>query len=203
MTTEDNLTIISQETKTECNIKFYSQRAILTATLFGTPLAASILLRRNFINLGKEELGRNTLIIGIISTILIFVGIFSIPEDIIDKIPNFLIPAIYTAIIYFTIEKYQGQELKHHKENDRPFYSIWKAIGIGTVCLLVLFAGVFGYAYLQSDDFYAKKYDNGIEEFNINEYKNGRINKTTNNKFLIINPKSPFPKANKSPLPAL
>lgn len=160
---------MNQEINQKNTVELYSQRAISIATYFGGPLAAGILARQNFINLGKKELGKNSLIIGIASTILLFVGIFSVPEEIIDKVPNALIPLIYTGIIYMIIEKYQGTELKEHKENNRPFYSAWKATGIGAVSMLILVGGIFGYAFLSPDDFDAKKYDDGIVEFNKNE----------------------------------
>ena len=101
----------------EENKKLYSQRAIGIATYFGGPLAAGILIRKNFINLNKERQGLNALIIGIISTFILFAGIFSIPENIIDKIPNALIPLVYTGIIYLIVEAIQGKDLKEFKEN--------------------------------------------------------------------------------------
>ena len=38
--------------------ELYTQRAIGIATFFGGPLAAGILVRRNFINLGNEQYGK-------------------------------------------------------------------------------------------------------------------------------------------------
>jgi hypothetical protein len=155
----------------DIKLRFYSQRAITIATYFGGPLAAGYLLRQNFINLGKEDYGKYALIIGIISTLLIFAGIFSIPEHIIDKIPNALIPGIYTLIIYFIIEKLIGKELKEHKKNNGEFYSALKATGIGAICMIILLGVVFGYAYLAPDNFDTKKYDSQLAIFNENEGK--------------------------------
>ncbi len=159
------------ENQTDDSTNFYSQRAIAIATYLGGPVAAGVLIRRNFINLGKEDYGKYALFIGIISTILLFVGIFSIPEHIIDKIPNVVIPAIYTGIIYLIVDRVQGQELKKHKEKNGQFYSGWKAAGIGAVCMVVIFAGIFGYLFFSPDDFDTAKYDNGIAEFLRNEEK--------------------------------
>jgi hypothetical protein len=165
-------TVENQKNDTSEVRRLYSQTAIAVATFLGGPFAAGILARRNFINLGKAQTGTNALIIGIISTILLFGGIFVLPEDILDKIPNALIPTIYTAIIYVIIEKFQGAALKEHKAQQKPFYSIWKAIGTGTVCMLVLLVGIFGYAYL-SDDWVEEPlpeaYMAGREQFDKNE----------------------------------
>jgi hypothetical protein len=151
--------------------RLYSQFAIGIATFFGAPLAAGILARRNFINLGKPQSGKFALLIGIFSTIFIFVGIFSLPDEIIDKVPNMVIPSIYTLIIYYVIEIYQGAALKEHKSNNRPFYSAWKAVGVGIASLAVIAVVVFGYIFLAPDDFDTKLYDAGIENFNSNENK--------------------------------
>ena len=154
---------------TEENKKLYSQRAILAATFFGGPLAAGILTQRNFINLGKERYGRNALIIGIISTVVIFGGIFIVPEDILDKIPNIVIPTVYMAIVGSLIEKYLASDLKEHLKNSNPFYSIWRAIGIGAGCLVLLITVILGYALSLPDDFDTEKYDSGVAEFFENE----------------------------------
>lgn len=161
---------------TQLMTKLYSQRAISIATFFGGPLAAGILARQNFINLGKDDYGKYSLIIGIVSTILIYLGIFSLPEPIIDKIPNVLIPAIYTGIIYFIIERLQGSELADHKNNNGEFYSAWKAAGIGAICMTILLIGIFGYVYSKSGVIFPTgkfdvQYDNGIARFNKNEEK--------------------------------
>jgi hypothetical protein len=160
---------MKQETITEKKVELYSQNAISIATFFGGPLAAGILARKNFINLGNEESAKNAIILGVISTVVLFAGIILLPESIMDKIPNSVIPFIYTGIIYLLIEKYQGVALKNHKENNLPFYSAWKATGIGTSCMLIIFGGIFSYVALSPEDFDTQKYDSGIAVFNKNE----------------------------------
>lgn len=150
-------------------LRFYSQRAIAIATFFGGPLAAGYLVRQNFINLDKEDYGKYALIIGVLSTLLIFVVIFSIPEHIIEKIPSPLIPAIYTLIIYFIIEKLQGEKLNEHKKSNGEFQSAWKAAGVGFICTVIISGGVLGYVYLATDNFDAKKYDSQLAIFSENE----------------------------------
>lgn len=149
--------------------QFYSQRAISIATFFGGPLAAGILVRRNYINLGKDLYGKYALSIGIVSTLLLFTVIFTTPEHLIDKIPNSVIPAIYTLIIFLLVDKLQGRELKDHKENNGTFYSAWKATGVGFVCMLVIAVCIMGYIYSIGDDFDTKEYDNALGEIQQNE----------------------------------
>jgi hypothetical protein len=157
--------------------RYYSQRAITIATYFGGPLAAGYLVKKNYETLEQPDNAKKSLIIGIISTILIFAGIFSIPEEIIDKIPNALIPLIYTGIIYLIVEKVQGESLKNHKDSGGEFYSGWKAAGVGAIAMLILAAGIAIIAFISGDlsnsqsDFNTAAYDKEVAKFVENENK--------------------------------
>lgn len=139
---------MSPETEQKNTYRLYSLTAINIATFFGGPLAAGILVRRNFINLGDEAAGKKALFIGIFSTLIIFTVIFSLPEEILDMIPNALIPMIYTFIIYLIVDKYMGKAIKEHKSNSHPFYSGWKAAGIGLISCIIIMAFIILYALL-------------------------------------------------------
>lgn len=149
--------------------KLYSIRSILIATFFGAPLAAGILVRQNYINLSEEKKGNTALIIGIISTILLFGSIFLIPESIIDKIPHFIIPTVYMAIIYAVLDRKYGKTLKQHEKENGAFYSGWRAAAIGLGCAVVTFGSIFAYVYLTDADFMSETYNQGIDEFQQNE----------------------------------
>lgn len=153
--------------------KLFSQNAITLATYLGGPVAAGYLIKKNYESFDQKEKGKKALIIGIVSTISIFIGLFLIPEVIIDKIPNVLIPAIYTAIIYVIVEKNQGQRLKEHKESGGLFYSIWKAIGIGAIFMVILLAMIVGTTFtianFSQPDFDTKTYDKEMAKFIENE----------------------------------
>jgi hypothetical protein len=165
-------TTMEQESTQKESIKLYSLKAISMATYLGGPLAAGILARRNFYNMGNEQAGKHAMVIGIISTLVIFGIIFSIPDAIIDKVPNALIPLIYTLVIYWVIEKTQGTQLKEHENNKQRFYSNWRAAGIGLACSLILLASIFTYAYYSADDnFDFEKYNQGITQLHANEEK--------------------------------
>ncbi|MCU0378511.1 MAG: hypothetical protein MUC78_09660 [Bacteroidales bacterium] len=159
----------------ESSKKFYSQTAITIATYFGGPLAAGYLVKKNYDTLEQPENGKKALIIGIVSTILLFIGIFSIPEPIIDKIPNALIPLIYTGIIYWIVERIHGDILKTHKESGGEFYSGWKAAGIGAIAMVILIAGIFLSLLITGDlsntqlNFDSETYDREIAKFTDNE----------------------------------
>lgn len=98
-----------------------------------------------------------------------FAGIFSIPDEIIDKIPNSLIPLIYTGAIYLIVESIQGKDLKEFKENNGTFYSGWNAAGIGLLSGILIAAGIFGFIFLQEEDWDIDSYNSKIELHTANE----------------------------------
>jgi len=153
----------------ENQTKLYSQKAIAIATFFGGPLAAGILIRRNFINMEKERLGLNALFIGILSTFLLFVGILQLPESVIDAIPNFLIPTIYTLIIFLIIRHVQGEQLKQHKEEGLPFYSAWRATSVGLICTVLILGAFIAYDQYELSKWDYKTFDKEIDKFTENE----------------------------------
>ena len=156
------------ENKTE-NIKLYSSKAISGATFLGGPLAAGYMISENFKALDKPDEGRKSLIIGIVSTVILFGGIFLLPESLIDKIPRQLIPLAYTAIIWGIVEWKQGDILKAHQESNNSFFSGWRAAGIGLISLVIIGIGIFGYAFMESSNPAYEIYDNKIAEFSENE----------------------------------
>ncbi|MBG7612632.1 hypothetical protein IU405_10275 [Polaribacter sp. BAL334] len=154
--------------KTEA-IKLYSSRAIAGATFLGGPLAAGYMIGENFKAIKKPIERRNSLIIGVFSTIILFTVIFMVEENIIEKIPSQLIPLIYTGIILVIVEWKQGKILKSHEESGNPFFSGWKAAGIGFISLLIICIGILGYVFFGTNNEVDIKYDAELSVFQKNE----------------------------------
>lgn len=150
------------------DLKFYSQKSIGLASFIGGPLAAGYLIKENYKALNQAKKGKTAFIISIIATLILFGSLYVIPESIMDKIPNMVIPAIYTGIIYLIVEKIHGKLLNNHDENNYPFYSGWRAAGIGVISLIILIAIVFASIFLIPDEIY-DTYDAEMEQFSKNE----------------------------------
>lgn len=159
---------VQEQNKTK-GLKFYSQRAIGLATFLGGPLAAGYLARENYLSLNKPDEAKKAFIYGLLATVAVFGFIFIMPESIMEKVPNQIIPLIYTAIIYYVVEQTQGETLKLHKELGNEFYSGWKAARVGFVSLLLLVSVIFGYVYLFENDENLLEYDAKMEVFSKNE----------------------------------
>lgn len=159
---------MEMENKTK-DIKFYSKQIIVIATFLGSPLAGTYMIRQNYLKLNKNKDGNIAFAIGIVFTLLIFVGLFSLPEATIDKIPKSMIPLINALITFFVVEKTQGDILNKHKENKNQFYSKWKAVGISLVAMLILIIGILGYVYLMPEEKGVELYNKEITVFSENE----------------------------------
>ncbi|SDI24964.1 hypothetical protein [Winogradskyella thalassocola] len=159
---------MTEPNNTTKDLKFYSQKSIGIATFIGGPLAAGYLIKENYKALNENDKGKTALIISIIATVVIFGSLFLIPEAIMDKVPNMVIPAVYTGLVYLLVDKIHGTILDTHEAHNNVFYSGWKAAGIGLISLIVLMAIIFASIFLIPDKVY-DSYDSEIEQFTINE----------------------------------
>ena len=126
--------------------KIFTNRVISTATFFGGPIVAGFMIAKNYKAFGNSDAARNSIFIGIISTLLLFAGMFTIPEQIIDKIPQALFPTIYTTIVVFLVEKFQGNKINDFLADDGKKASNWLAFGYsltGLAVISVLFVILF------------------------------------------------------------
>ena len=132
------------------DFKLYKDRAVWIGTFIGGPLAAGYIAAENFKQLGQQDKAKSAWTIAIIATIVIFGGIFLIPN--IEKMPRFVIPLIYTGIAQYLVQKYQGAAVKEHIEKGGQTYSIWRAVLIGLIGLVILLAILFVVILLTNKD---------------------------------------------------
>ena len=142
---EDNLL---PETPT---FKLYRDNSVYTSTFLGGPLAAGYLAAQNYKQLGQEKNARITWIIAAISTILIFGGVFLIPE--VQNIPNSIIPVIYTVVAQALVKHFQGKDIKTHIEQGGKTHSIWRTILIGLIGLTITVSILIVILFLSSQAF--------------------------------------------------
>lgn len=168
--------MVEVENKTE-NLELYSQRAIGLATFLGGPLAGAYLIRENYLQLNEPKKGKLSLWAGIISSIILFAIIFSLPDNIINSnsVPSRFFPMIYTIIMVLLVEQLQGPILKNHKVLGNKFITAWKAVGIALVSCIIyclfIFGGAFMFAFEESSEMEAvnEVYSKKLEEFSQNE----------------------------------
>ena len=116
--------------------KVYNVLAIAIATLFGSVLAAGLLLHSNYTHFKQSTQAIITVLITIVATIaVLFTSLFvDYPSTLVYLGFNFLI-----AVILFPLcSALQGRSLDEHEYEDRPFHSIWRAALMGIACLLAM-----------------------------------------------------------------
>ena len=126
--------------------KIYRDRAIWVGTFLGGPLIAGYLIAHNFEAFGESHKATKTWIYAVVATVIIFGTAFLIPETI--KIPNQLIPLIYTGIAYYLVHHFQGKSITTHVDNGGQFYSWWRAIGVSMVGLGIMVISFLGFVLL-------------------------------------------------------
>lgn|SRR5690606_24485297 len=122
----------------EINKKLFSSNSIRIATFIGGPLAFGYMMRRNCITLGQNQKGKIILILSIIFTVLLILSLLLLPEAFLVKVPNYLIPLLYTGIAFIIIEKVHGNILENHKNNGNEFFSGWNVFGTTIISMILI-----------------------------------------------------------------
>ncbi|MEP6948647.1 MAG: hypothetical protein ABI863_05210 [Ginsengibacter sp.] len=121
--------------------KLYKDIAVRAGTFVGGPVVAGYMIAENFKVLGQADKVKTTWILAIISTVVIFGAAFLIRG--MEKIPNYIIPFIYTLIASYIVRQSQGGEIRNHIEKGGQMYSIWRALLIGLIGLLATVTIIF------------------------------------------------------------
>lgn len=128
--------------------KIYKDKAIWVGAFLGGPLTTGYLIAENFKAFNETDKAKKTWMFAIIATIIIFSGVFMLPDNI--NIPNQVIPLIYAAIAYFLVHHFQGQNISKHIASGGKLFSWWRTIAVSIIGLLITIVPIFAIA-LSSD----------------------------------------------------
>lgn len=117
--------------KIDLKRKVYSDNAIHWGTIIGGPLVGSYFLYKNLKMLGKTKIANKSLLYGFTLMIIVIITIFLMPDNILKKIPNMLIPIIYTILIRNYAQNVQGNEIKQCLKEGWIKYPWWHSWLIG------------------------------------------------------------------------
>lgn len=121
--------------------KIFKDTAFWAGTFLGGPLVAGYLFSENFKVLGQPEKVKPTWMITIVVTILIFGGIFLIPDDI--NIPNQIVPITYTAAAFGLFKLHQEEKAKEHLKLGGSSHNWARVFGVGILGLLITTLPIF------------------------------------------------------------
>jgi len=116
--------------------KIYGKWQHWVATYIGGPLVAGYIIAENFKAFNEHDKAKKTWLYTIVATILILIGAFFIPEEILIAFPNAIIPMIYTLTAYAFMYHFQNKNISAHKISEGKFFSWWRVVGIGLIGLV-------------------------------------------------------------------
>jgi hypothetical protein len=116
--------------------KVYSLLAIAIGTIFGSVLAAGLLVHSNFSHFKLNLQANITVALTIVATIgFLFASLFvEHPSSILYMGFNFVVAICLFPVVYFL----QGDLLEQHEDKNLPFHSTFRAAAVGIACLLAM-----------------------------------------------------------------
>ena len=125
--------------------KIYKNRIIEIGTALGGPLVAGYFIAENYKVFNEKDKVTKTWIYAVIATIVIFGGIFFIPE--IDKIPNHFIPLINGGLAYFIVQHFQGEKINAFINGGGKTYSWGRGIVMSIIICIITIIPILGITY--------------------------------------------------------
>ncbi|MCX6311717.1 MAG: hypothetical protein NT084_08775 [Bacteroidetes bacterium] len=125
--------------------KIFREKPIYIATFLGGPLAAGYIMAHNFKIFGEPAKAKMAWLISILVSILLLWMVMKMPTSV--KIPNQLIPLIYTGIAYGLVYYYQGRNIETHLKKGGKYFSGWRVAGVTSISLVILCALIFSGLY--------------------------------------------------------
>ena len=107
-------------------------------------MAAGYFIAENFKAFNEPEKAKNAWIYTIIATIIIFGSILITP----DNFPAPIIPLIYTAIAYYLVRHFQGQDIDSHLDLGGKLFSWGRTIVVGIIGTAITLIVIFGLVFL-------------------------------------------------------
>ncbi len=111
--------------------KLYTAQAIAIAAFLGGPLAGAYLMSLNYMLLGDEEAGQQTIKWGLAGFALLILLFVFMPAQIDEVVPDIVYTVAYTGLFYYLSKKLQGAYLAHHRQLRGRFMTRWRAVGVG------------------------------------------------------------------------
>ena len=115
----------------------FTESAITVATALGGPLAGAFLFSMNYKTLGRPDAARRSLFIGVGGLVVFFAVLFALPDHLVDAVPNAFYAALWGALAYAFVHKYQQEHIKAHLASGGCKGSGWVVFGISIAGLIL------------------------------------------------------------------
>jgi len=129
--------------------KLFTEKQINVSAFLGGPVPAGFLIYKNYVILGKEKEAYISLATTLLFTVVFFYIIIQLPQEIIDKIPNFVFTAFYGFLVALFFHKFMKSEVNSALETGVKKASNWSVAGLTLFGLVINLAIIFGFAVNQ------------------------------------------------------
>lgn len=121
--------------------KIYKIKTIQIATFVGGPLVAGYLIAQNYRVFDEAGKAKMAWVYAVVTTFVIIGSVFLIPDTV--KIPQIIIPLIYSWLTYLLVKHFQADQIKAHFTAGGQAFTIWRALLIALIGAAVTLALVF------------------------------------------------------------
>jgi hypothetical protein len=124
----------TQSNSSEVSARLYSVGQITLATFLGAPVAGCLLLDRNYRALGRSAAAWQSLAAGVVSTILLVLIGFRLPEN----FPNMALPVAYCVGMRQLAKYLHGEALSDHLNSGgrKGSWVITVVVGLGGLIII-------------------------------------------------------------------
>ncbi len=110
----------------------YTSTHVIVASFIGGPFVGVYMIGQNFKTLGNKSAAIKTWLIGTSISFLMLVGFIFLPTQITKYIPSFLIPMLYSIVLFSFTKSYQEKNIKEYLKEGK------QASWVGTIALSIL-----------------------------------------------------------------
>jgi FtsH-binding integral membrane protein len=126
--------------------QIYKKGHLQLAAFFGGPLTSVYIIAENYKQLGHPEKIKRTWIIGFCLCIVFLVAVFLLSTT--NKTPNIIVPLICILVGTAIMQTWQGADIKKHVDSGGLVYSLWRALLIGIIGLIITTAIILFVSFL-------------------------------------------------------
>ena len=131
----------------------HSINGVTWAAVWGSALAAGIVLAINYWKTGRGAAARYAIGLGTVLTAAITATFCFTPDWILDRLPFFATIGPQVLLVRLMAVRLQGGLLTEHGARQGRIAPVWRTGGVGLLCGLLMFSSVFGVVWLQQPSF--------------------------------------------------
>ena len=129
--------------------RLFTEKQIDISALLAGPIPPGFLIYKNYLALGKAKQAYIALASTLIFTIAFFYGIKQVPQDVLNKIPNFAFTAFYGILVFIFFRNFMAKDVNEAFVAGAQKGSNWAAAGITLLGLALNLGIIFGLAVNQ------------------------------------------------------